>query len=109
MDDTKKEVLAAGSGSGLGTTLRSNDSAAQRRRLLARLQQGALTTIQARRDLDIMMPAARVFELRRAGHEIVTLWTEESTDCGKVHRVALYVLRQRAANDDGGFPCQQLA
>lgn len=63
---------------------------AQRDRLLARLKQGPLDTIEAREALNILMPAARVKELREAGCEIVT---ERETING--HRgVARYVLLQ---------------
>lgn len=72
----------------------SNRAEDQRQRLLQRLGEGAISTIEARRDLDIMMPAARVHELRHNhGHHIETVWVQQATDCGKVHRVALYVLR----------------
>jgi hypothetical protein len=70
-----------------------NSAEAQRARLIERLsQQGAITTIEARRDLDILMPAARIFELRDMGHHIDTIWTDEATDAGHKHRVARYVL-----------------
>lgn len=60
-------------------SLHPNSGAAQRQRLLKRLQQG---------------PAARVHELRhRLGFNIVLHWVDQATDCGKVHRVALYELR----------------
>ncbi|WP_250865605.1 helix-turn-helix domain-containing protein [Caballeronia sp. INSB1] len=42
-----------------------NTAEGQRQRLLDALKKGPVTTIEARRDLDIMMPAARVFELPR--------------------------------------------
>jgi hypothetical protein len=72
----------------------SNSSAAQRQRLLDALRRYMVSTIAARRDLDIMMPAARVHELRhRYGYQIDKVWIEQPTDCGKLHRVALYVLR----------------
>ena len=38
------------------------------------------------------MPAARILELKRRGFDILTHWVLEATDCGKLHRVALYVL-----------------
>ncbi len=72
----------------------SNRAEDQRQRLLQRLGKGAVSTIEARRDLDIMMPAARVHELRhKHGYRIETVWIEQATDGGMVHRVALYVLR----------------
>lgn len=90
-DQTK--ALDAANVSGLGKTRHGNSSEAQRRRLLARLQFGPLTTLQARRERDILMPAARVFELRAIGHRIDTFRTDEATECGKRHNVARYVLQ----------------
>lgn len=70
----------------------SNSSEAQRQRLLAWLRtHGRIDTITARRDLDILGVAQRIIELRRK-HRIDTVWTKQPTDCGKLHRVALYVL-----------------
>jgi hypothetical protein len=69
---------------------------AQRSRLLAALKiagSTGLTTIQAREEHDIMMPAARVFELRyRQGWNIETVWTLARNAQGNKHRVARYVL-----------------
>ena len=63
----------------------------QRERLLAWLMTSTLTTLQARTELDVMHPAARIQELREAGHNIVTHWTTGNT--GKAnHRVACYAL-----------------
>ena len=93
---------AADSGQSRGARAMQNDqqrdgspnaAAAQRARILAHLQAGRpLTTIQARRELDTLHPAARVMELRRAGWSITTTWAREETDAGKVHSVALYTL-----------------
>lgn len=69
-----------------------NSTEAQRQRLLAALRRRPVTTIEARRDLDIMAPAPRIFELRQRGFQIVTIWAHQATDCGREHRVALYVL-----------------
>lgn len=82
------------------THIDHNDNSAhtQRLRLLAAFQaRHSLTTIEARRDLDILMPAARVFELRARGFDIATIWTDDVTECGRKHRVARYVLRKAAA------------
>ena len=92
MTDQQKAPDAGGV-SGLGKTLHTNSSEAQRRRLLARLRSGPMTTLQARRELDILMPAARVFELRAIGHRIDTFRTDEATESGKRHNVARYVLQ----------------
>lgn len=44
----------------------------QQKRLLAWLEAKPITTLEARHDLDILMPAARIFELRHQhGHNIV--------------------------------------
>lgn len=64
---------------------------AQQQRLIEQLRLCPMTTLQARSELDIMHPAARVKELRERGHNIVTHWTVEHTGKGR-HRVARYVL-----------------
>lgn len=69
-----------------------NDAAAQRRRALDLLRSGPKSTIQLRRDADILAPAARILELKRRGFDILTHWVHHATDSGKLHRVALYVL-----------------
>ncbi|MCB5184010.1 helix-turn-helix domain-containing protein [Methylobacillus gramineus] len=72
----------------------NNSAISQRARLVEALQEhGSITTIEARRDLDIMMPATRIFELREQGFKIDTVWTNGATDQGKQHRVARYVWR----------------
>lgn len=75
-----------------------NSSQAQRQRLLSALQIAPLSTIQARRDLDVMHPGGRILELREQGHEIHTFWIFEPTACGRLHRVAKYVLLKMAVN-----------
>ena len=72
----------------------SNSAHDQRQRLLEWLQlHGKIDTIAARNELDILMPAARVWELKHNfGHPIDKVWINRPTDCGKLHRVALYVL-----------------
>jgi Helix-turn-helix domain len=71
----------------------SNRAHAQRQRLLEHLKIAPINTVTARRELDILCPAARVLELRRRGYRIETIWIDCKTDCGKVHRVALYILQ----------------
>ena len=66
---------------------------AQRKRLIDALRCGPVTTIEARRYLDILMPAARVHELKhRHGYDIRTVRVRQETECGKLHSVAKYVL-----------------
>ena len=75
-----------------------NSASAQRNRLLEALSRHPISTIEARRDLDILHPAGRVKELRHnEGHQILTAWSHEPTDCGRLHRVARYVLVKRGA------------
>ena len=62
----------------------------QREQILNWLRREPLTTLQARKELDIMHPAARVQELRKQ-HNIITHWTTD--DSGKrQRRIACYVL-----------------
>ncbi|KJV07550.1 helix-turn-helix domain-containing protein [Methylocucumis oryzae] len=68
-----------------------SDTNSQRHKILDWLNHAPLTTLQARQELDIMHPAARVQELREQGHNIVTHWSTDDTGKGK-HRVACYVL-----------------
>lgn len=77
----------------------SNSSAAQRQRLLEALRQGMVSTITARRDLDILSPAARIIELRKH-HRIDTVRVNQPTDCGKLHRVGLYALISEGVQND---------
>lgn len=75
---------------------RANSSRSQRERLTEALcRMGAVTTIEARKYLDVMSPAPRIMELRRAGRPIKTLWVNQATDSGKMHRVGLYVLEAK--------------
>ena len=69
-----------------------NSTQAQRNRLLDALRCGPITTVEARRNLDIMMPASRIFELREDGFQIETVWVWQVTDANNAHRVARYVL-----------------
>ncbi len=58
------------------------------------LENGSATTIQARHELDVMMPAARIFELRHHyGLNIQKVWTDELNPNGTEHRVAKYILK----------------
>lgn len=68
-------------------------AAAQRARLLDALRSTSVTTLEARRTLDILHPAMRVLELRRQGYRIAMVWARQETDAGVRHRVARYVLK----------------
>ncbi|MFT4255637.1 MAG: helix-turn-helix domain-containing protein [Pseudoxanthomonas sp.] len=87
--------VAQAGGLGAEQSYRIDDASinAQRARLLKALRQGPVTTIEARRDLNIMAPAVRVFELRKRGHNIVTRPLHLHDDQGRPHsRVAQYAL-----------------
>lgn len=63
-----------------------------------------LTTFYFRSELDIPHPGARIMELRRSGHDIVTIWDKDRMPGGRPHRVARYVLmpeRQMDMFDSG--------
>lgn len=91
----KKRKAAGGNQAALDNK-QSNDTAiqahVQRQRLLRALRESPLSTLEARRTLDILHPAARIQELRDRGHKIITNWQVEVTECGQEHRVANYVL-----------------
>lgn len=76
-----------------------NSSAAQRHRLLDALYCAPVSTLQARKSLDILMPGTRVFELRAMGYPIDTIRVKQPTDSGKLHTVALYVLQSNPKGD----------
>lgn len=69
-----------------------NTAKEQRARVLAWLRNASLSTLEARSELDVMHPAARVMELRKDGYRIDKVTVQEATPCGQVHRVARYVL-----------------
>lgn len=71
----------------------SNSASAQRSRLLDYLYKySSITTLEARKILDCLHPAMRILELRDSGFRIDTVWVKQETDCGKLHRIAKYVL-----------------
>ena len=71
-----------------------NGGRSQCDRLLAALAIFPVTTFEAMRYLDVYHCPARVLQLRKAGHMIVTLWQTVVTEAGVRHRVGLYVLRK---------------
>ena len=62
----------------------------QREKVLGRLQQGPLSTLQARNEMFIMSIAARIFELKERGENIVTVMIP--VNHGSKRRIAQYVL-----------------
>jgi hypothetical protein len=70
-----------------------NSTEAQLARLLDALVVGPMTTLEIRRDLDILGVAPRIFDLRhKRGKNIVMTWVDRPSDSGQMHRVALYTL-----------------
>ena len=68
--------------------MQSQPSPVQRARILARLRIGPATTQELRDELRTMHPSGRIMELRRQGHEILTVRLPS--------RVARYILMQEA-------------
>ena len=73
--------------------LSGTDTKTQCQRLLEALSRFPVTTFEAMRHLDIYHVPARVLQLRKAGHPVLTLWQTVTTEAGVKHRVGLYVLR----------------
>jgi len=71
-----------------------NTAAAQRARITAALHAGPVSSVEMRERLDVLHPAGRVMELRKAGHPIDLIWANRPTACGRVHRVGVYILRR---------------
>lgn len=71
---------------------RGDSRESQRIRLHAALRRFAISTLEARKYLDIMHPAGRVQELRDEGCNVVTYRATEETGPGLRHRVGVYVL-----------------
>lgn len=78
-----------------------NSLSAQRQRILDRLRMGSADTLTLRRELDVLMPAARIHELiHKFGRSILSTRVTRETEAGRKHRgVALYTL---LPGGDGG-------
>lgn len=106
-----KKALPVAAGQGLGNCLDSqtihresilrqlravhadNSARSQCARILAAMQRlGSITTVECTRFLDVVHPPRRVMELRERGFNIETTWVRHPTECGRLHRVGLYVL-----------------
>jgi Helix-turn-helix domain len=79
---------------------KGSDSNTQCQRLLEALYRFPVTTFEAMRHLDVYHVPARVLQLRKAGHSILTLWQTVTTEAGAKHRVGLYMLRPKG--EQGG-------
>jgi len=60
-------------------------------RLLEALARFPVSTFEAMRFLDVYHCPARILQLRKAGHRILTHWQTVVTEGGEMHRVGLYV------------------
>ena len=67
-------------------------SHSQASRLLEALSRFSITTYEAMRYLDVYHCPARILQLRKQGHKIITLWQTVITESGERHRVGLYLL-----------------
>ncbi len=76
--------------------IHENSLIAQRKRILDFIRLQPLDTLTARKELDVMHPAARVMELRKQRIGILTTKIDRPSDCGKIHRVACYFLEAGA-------------
>lgn len=78
--------------------LTDNSANSQRLAILSYLtHHGAMTTLQARQELGICHPAARVMELRQRGYQIDMVWVVDIDSAGQEHRVARYILNNNQA------------
>ncbi len=75
------------------------ESRSQAARLLEALSRFSITTFEAMRYLDVYHCPARILQLRKQGHKIVTHWQTVFTEAGVKHRVGLYALESGASQD----------
>lgn len=73
-----------------------NSTENQRQKILAGLREvgsQGLTTIELRENYDVMMPGARIYELRHAhGFNIQLAWSYDHNAQGNRHYVGRYIL-----------------
>ena len=69
-----------------------NGISTQRAAILARLARSSATGAQLQADCIAPDPTARIYELRKEGHDIETRRVDHVNPDGSVNRVALYVL-----------------
>jgi hypothetical protein len=90
----KKAALEA-----IRAQFKGTDGDTQRARLLEALQTlPAVSTYEARRELDIYYPPARIKELRNEGYRIDTHRQLVTTEEGVDHSLGVYVLIQGGAH-----------
>lgn len=77
--------------------LKGTANHSQAARLLEALSRYSITTFEAMRYLDVYHCPARILQLRKRGHNIITHWQTVITESGERHRVGLYLLAGREA------------
>lgn len=77
-----------------------SERARQRQLVLAALRVGPLSSVEGRERLGVLSPAARVMELRRAGHHITTVRGTRLDEHGRAHRCGIYVLTVVEIHDE---------
>lgn len=103
--DNKIKAVGLHTQTASNKTLNANNTSIDNQHaiVLAALQDSPKTTIELRHDYGVMMPAARVRELRLAGHNIVTVRVVSYTPDGiKHHSIAKYVLSLKRNDSEGG-------
>lgn len=100
MNDDNTTPDKEGALKALRDAFKGTDTKTQCQRLLEALSRFPVTTFEAMRHLDVYHVPARVLQLRKAGHPIVTLWQTVITEAGARHRVGLYVLRHNSEQGD---------
>ena len=70
-------------------------SHSQAARLLEALSRFPVSTFEAMRYLDVYHCPARILQLRKGGHRIITHWQTVITESGERHRVGMYLLAGR--------------
>ena len=86
---------------GIRDEFKGTASRSQAARLLHALSQYSITTFEAMRYLDVYHRPARILQLRKQGHKIITHWQTVITEADERHRVGLYVLESRAGHHGG--------
>lgn len=105
MENQKNKAAGLHTLTASNKSLNANDTSIDNQHaiVLAALLDSPKTTIELRHDYGVMMPAARVRELRLAGHNIVTVRVMSYTPDGiKHHSIAKYVLSLKRDDLEGG-------
>jgi hypothetical protein len=61
-------------------------------KVLSALRNGSMTSSEIYHDVGVIHPPARIYDLREAGFQILTIWDIDHLPAGDAHRVGRYVL-----------------